>query len=485
MRRRLNKKIHISWFIAWASFGFLVGVVLSIFSWSKAFTDSTWLVTSASLFLFCVIKQKGFFIIAALTAGLFLGLWRGAIEQKALLSYQPLYGKIITLSGKVTEDTSYGPQGDQRMRLGYVKINNQPLPEEIWVSTNSIANIKRGDILKISGVLEKGFGNIPVSMYRAKIIEDTRPYPGDIGIRIRDKFAEGAKKAIPEPEVSLGLGYLVGQRSTLPDSLDQEIKTVGLTHAVVASGYNLTILVAFAAGVFAKKSKFLAVFTSSVMISSFMLITGFSPSMSRAGLVSGLGLLAWYYGRKIHPLVLLPFAAAITALIRPAYVWGDIGWYLSFTAFVGVIVLAPLIHHYFWGNNKKPHKIRLLFIETSSAQLATGAIILLAFHQYSPYALFANLLVLPFVPLAMMFTFIAGLAGLLVPSIAPLVGLPAAIILRYSIRVINYIANLPNAKMEVTFSVIGLIASYMCLIAGAVYLWKKTKHKFRDEPVIS
>jgi competence protein ComEC len=110
---------------------------------------------------------------------------------------------------------------------------------------------------------------------------------------------------------------------------------------------------------------------------------------------------------------------------------------------------------------------------------------LLAFHQYSPYALFANLLVLPFVPLAMMFTFIAGLAGLLVPSIAPLVGLPAAIILRYSIRVINYIANLPNAKMEVTFSVIGLIASYMCLIAGAVYLWKKTKHKFRDEPVIS
>jgi competence protein ComEC len=484
MSNRLKKKIHTSWLIAWLSFGFLVGIALSIFSWSKAFTDSAWLVISASLFIFALIKHRAYFVFFALVAGLFFGLWRGALERQALANYQPYYGKNIAINGKVTQDTSYGPQGDQRIRLGYVKIGNQSLPEEIWVSTTSTIDIKRGDLLKIHGQLNQGFGNIPASMYRARIIKDTRPYPGDIGIRIRDKFAEGTKKAIPEPEASLGLGYLVGQSSTLPENLDQQIKTVGLTHAVVASGYNLTILVTFATGIFTKKSKFLAIFTSSLMISAFMLITGFSPSMSRAGLVSGLGLLAWYYGRKIHPLVLLPFAAAITVIIRPAYIWGDIGWYLSFTAFIGVIILAPLVHHYFWRASKKSHKIRQLFIETISAQLATGAIILLVFHQYSPYALIANLLVLPFVPFAMLFTFFAGLAGLFAPAIATWVGLPATFLLTYSIHVIGYIAGLPNAKTEIIFNVYELILAYAFLLLVVLYLWKITSHKFRDEPTL-
>jgi competence protein ComEC len=481
MQRWLKKRLHISWFIAWTSLGFLVGVALSVFAWSMSFADYAWLIVSASLLVVAITKRLMYLIVFALVAGLILGLWRGAIERHALIDYRPYYGKIVTISGKISEDTSYGPKGDQRMRISNIKLDNQNLAEEVWISTTSTLDIKRGDLVEIRGVLGKGFGNIPASMFRAKLIHAERPYPGDIGRRVRDRFANGVRVAIKEPEASLGVGYLVGQRSTLPQDLDQQIKTVGLTHAVVASGYNLTILVTFACGIFAKKSKYLAVLASSAMISSFMLITGFSPSMSRAGLVSGLSLIAWYYGRKIHPLVLLPFAAAITVVIQPAYIWGDIGWYLSFTAFVGVIVLAPLLQHYFWGVNKKPHMLRQLFVDTISAQIATLPIILFSFHQYSQYALPANLLVLPLVPFAMMLTFIAGLAGLVLPGIAVWFGIAATFILHYMVKIIGFIANLPGAKSEVAFGLPMLVISYIILVLIITSLWLKTKHKFRSD----
>jgi competence protein ComEC len=485
MKRWLSKKIHASWFIAWCSLGFLVGVAFSVYSWSFSFADNAWLIIGASALVIVLIKGSRFLIIIALLAGLIFGLWRGTIERQALVNYKPYYGKNIILSGKISEDTSYGPKGDQRLRLQHIRIENQNLPEEIWISTTSNLDIKRGDIVKIRGLLIEGFGNIPASMYRATVVDVVRPYPGDIARRVRDKFASGVRRAIPEPEASLGLGYLVGQRTSLPESLDQQIKTIGLTHAVVASGYNLTILVTFACGIFAKKSKYLAAMSGGAMILSFMLITGFSPSMSRAGLVSGLSLLAWYYGRKIHPFVLLPFAAAVTVLIRPSYIWGDIGWYLSFSAFIGVIILAPLLQHYFWGVDKKPHTLRQLFIDTISAQAATLPIILLAFHQYSQYALPANLLVLPLVPLAMMLTFVAGMAGLIAPSIASFFGIGATAILSYMVKVIGLIANLPGAKSEVAFSVSALVASYIALVIVVGLLWHKTKHNFRNGNPIS
>jgi competence protein ComEC len=481
MHRWLKKRIHVSWFIAWISLGFLVGVALSIFSWSSTFTDSAWLVISLAIFIIALIKRITALLVLALLAGLVFGLWRGSIERQALVNYEPYFGKTVSLNGKVSEDPSYGPHGDQRMRVSQVKINNKDLPEEAWVSSNMKLEIKRGDLVKFEGKLNKGFGNIPASMFQAKLTRIERRYPGDIGRRMRDKFADAIRIAIPEPQASLGVGYLVGQRSALPENLDNQIKVVGLTHAVVASGYNLTILVAFAAGVFAKKSKYLAALASGLMITGFILITGFSPSMSRAGLVAGLGLIAWYYGRKIHPFIILPFAASITVLLHPAYIWGDIGWYLSFTAFVGVLILAPLLHDYFWGLSKKPHKIRQLFVETTAAQLATAPIILFIFHQYSPYALLANLLVLPLVPLAMLFTFIAGLAGIIVPTFAVWVAMPANAALSYSTHAISYVASLPNAKKEFIISGNIMVASYVLLVLLVIFMKYKTKHNFRQD----
>lgn len=212
-------------------------------------------------------------------------------------------------------------------------------------------------------------------------------------------------------------------------------------------------------------------------------MTGFSPSMTRAGIVTFLCLIAWYYGRNIHPLVLLPFVAAATLLINPSSLWGDIGWYLSFTAFAGVIILAPLVNRYFWGN-KKPGMLREIFVGTACAQIATFPVIAYFFGQFSPLALPANLVILPFVPAAMALVFLAGLGSLIFPAWAQFFGTPANWLLSYMTSVVEWGANLPSAKSELSFGLSALIISYFAIIIITIFIWRKTKFNFYQQNII-
>lgn len=482
MNHFLGAQIHISWLIAWGSVGLLAGIALAaIVSWPIHASQS---LSIATIFMvIAVLRRTHTAVILVICAGMLCGLSRGGAEQQALVAYEPFYGKQVVLKGTVSEDVSLGDKGDTRMQLVAVHIDDQYLPGKVWASTASSLAIKRSDIVTISGVLSEGFGNTPASMFRAEVAAVERPQNADIARDVRDWFADSVRVAIPEPEASLGIGYLVGQRSALPEELDAQLVLLGLTHVVVASGYNLTILVRFTRRSLAKRSKYLATMAASFMIAGFMLITGFSPSMSRAALVTGLSLLAWYFGRRIHPLVVLPFAAAVTAIINPAYVWGDIGWYLSFTAFAGIMILAPLLKRVVFGE-RQPRTIVQVLLETFSAQLATLPIIIFVFGQYSSLALPANALILPFVPLAMLLTFIAGVAGVMMPALAPIMGLPATALLRYMTTVVDKMAAIPGASNELTFSISHLVISYLVLVGVCVLLWRKTRYSFRSENII-
>jgi competence protein ComEC len=487
-----NRVLHVSWHIASLSTGLLAGVVLSAI-FDMSFTASAgWLLAAGGLITMGLSRRTASYTVFFLCAGLVLGLWRGSNEQLALQHYKPFFDKTVEVSGKVNEDTSVGDQGDVRLQLAGIRINGQHLHGKIWVSITpgkKAPVIKRSDTVQLAGKLDEGFGNLAASMSQARLTSLQSTSHNDAALRLRDWFANGIRQAIPEPQASLGSGFLTGQHSNLPSALSDELRVVGLTHAVVASGSNLTVLVGFTRRLFSRASKYTATMAGAFMTAGFIAITGMSPSMSRAGLVTGLSLAAWYYGRRIHPLVLLPFAAAITVSINPSYVWGDIGWYLSFTAFAGVLILAPLLQSYFWSKDYKPNIIMEIFIGTTAAQIATMPVILFSFGTYSSYALIANMLVLPLVPFAMLLTFVSGIAGVglpalvhgagWLPEILHVIGWPATIIMRYMTSVINWIATLPYAQGEITYGGAATAISYLFIILIIAYIWRKTGHNFR------
>ena len=481
----LKRRVHVSWLIAVFCGALVVGVVLAQIE--SGFSSWVWAVSALMAMAFACWRRTVYVVPLIVMAGLVLGLWRGAGDQQLLAVYSQLQGAKITIVGTVSDDPDIGKTGELVLRLADLSApsgtNNHILPGKLWVSAGTKREVKRGDHVTITGVLSEGFGNFAGAMYRATITTVQRPQPGDVAGRVRDWFAEAVRQAVPEPQASLGIGYLVGQRRALPPDLSEALKIAGLTHIVVASGYNLTILVRLARRLFVKVSKYMSALAAGGMIMAFIGVTGMSPSMSRAGLVAGLSLAAWYYGRSFHPLVLLPFAASITVLVDPSFAWNDLGWQLSFAAFGGVMIIAPLMQRYFFGD-KKPGMVRQILGETIGATIATLPILVLAFSQFSNVAIVANLLVLPLVPLAMALTFIAGIGALILPPLAPVIGTPANWLLGYMVQVAEYLAALPWAQTELEINEWVAAAGYGVIIGACLWMWRATKYNLRDTNLV-
>lgn len=479
----IRRRVHTAWLIACASVGFLVGVALVRHIDQTFFAPLPWLLLALLGLGVACWKQRLYVVPLVIVAAALLGLWRGSAERVHIVPYEKLYGLTVQVSGTVNEDVDTGKGGKMALRLGDITIGDQAYGGKLWVAVSTKADIKRGDRVTVEDTLDAGFGNFAGAMYQARLVEAKRPQPGDVARQARDWFADAIRRAVDEPQASLGIGYLVGQKTGLPEDLEKALQIAGLTHIVVASGYNLTILVRFARRSLEKVSKYLSTLFAGSMVAAFVAITGASPSMTRAGLVAGLSLAVWYYGRKFHPLVLLPFAAAVTVMIDPSFMWGDLGWQLSFAAFAGVMVVAPLLQAYFFGT-EKPGTIRQILGETISAQIVTLPILLLAFGTVSNVAVVANLLILPLVPLAMLLTFIAGIGALVLPGLAPLIGQPAEWLLGYMTSTATAISKVPWAQSELVINEWHAVGLYVLIVALCVYMWRVTGMNLRDSSIV-
>jgi competence protein ComEC len=292
---------------------------------------------------------------------------------------------------------------------------------------------------------------------------------------IRRKFDAGAQTALPEPLASFALGLLIGQRATLPADVKQNLLHAGLTHIIAVSGYNLTIILQASGGLLARFSKRLTTTLSLTLIGVFLLLAGSSASIVRAAIVSMLSILAKYYGRSFKPLNLILLAAAVTAWANPVYLWSDVSWYLSFLAFFGVLVVSPLIQKR-WPWSGLNTLIGAVMLESVCAEIMSWPYIVYTFGQMSLIGLPANVLITTLVPLAMLLSLIAGLAGMLVAPLAGWLAWPARMLLNYMLDTARLLADIPHVFIQnLQLPLIGLLGFYGLVFLLGLIIWGKTK----------
>src|SRR6266404_8669704 len=397
------------------------------------FTPHFWLLGLLPLLL--LLRTKNFTsVLLVIILGAGVGLWRGGLYMQHVHQLSSLSGQKVTITAKAASDAVYSAKSQIEFIAGDVRLLNpydRSLTGSFKISGFGLPMVYRGDTVQVTGKLFPMRGANQARIAYAKLTRlrvDNSPLN-----QLTRKFDAGMQSALHEPQASFGLGLLIGQRTTIPQQITAALTAVGLVHIVAVSGYNLTILVR-AVGRLKLGSKYQKLLASLALIGVFILITGFSASIVRAALVSVLSLWAWYYGRRIKPVVLISFAAAVTGLWNPFYVWGDMGWYLSFLAFFGVLVIAPLIAARFFS--RSPKLLTMVLLETLSAEIMTLPLILMTFSQLSIVALIANLLVVPLVPIAMLLSAVAGLFGAFVPQIAGWFALPARLLLTYMLDIV-------------------------------------------------
>lgn len=404
-----------------------------------------------------------------------IGWARGASYAQAAQGYTALAKQQVIIVGRAADDGVYGQRYQLTFPLSHLQVvapERLQLPGSITVSGFGAPSVRRGDMVQVRGQLYPTRGNAQASIsFGTLAVLQSKPSMIDA---LRHRFIAGVESALPEPEASFGLGLLIGQRSTLPPDVAQQLLMVGLTHIIAVSGYNLTIIVLAARRLFGRLSKFQYTAAALALIGLFLLITGSSPSIVRAAVISALSLAAWYYGRTIKPLVLLLVSAAVTALWQPLYVWGNVSWYLSFLAFFGVLVLAPLVKTRLFGNAKTLGLLGAVLLESLCAEAMTMPYVLHIFGQFSTVALPANMLVAALIPLAMLLTLAAGVAGMVLPALAGWLAWPASALLTYMLDVVKLLSRLPHAFLQhLAFSLSAMLLSYAALGFVCLILWGK------------
>lgn len=418
-------------------------------------------------------------LVVVVSAGA-AGMWRGLTVSGDLHIYQQLYGQQVTVRGKIFDDPSYDKNKRLDFKLVDCVINGRKVRGV--VRTKALGgSFHRGNTVEVQGKLADGYGNYQATLYYVSPrLVDAHDGPIEA---LRRRFFASVASSVPDPQASLGLGFVVGLTSYLPDTLQEQLRALALTHVVVASGYNLTILLRIVRRLVARHSKRLACAGGTGFMVLMVALTGASPSVIRAAVVTCLSLAAWYYGRRVHPVVILLLGAVITATANPLYVWHDLGWWLSFVSFAGVLLLAPLLQRAICGV-KQPNMLLQIAIETSAAQLATTPMMIGIFGSLSILGLAANILVVPFVPIAMAATAAVGFIGMFMAGLAAWLGLLANWIIRYMVYIINNFGGIPWAAVGIHVSAGTMMAMYIGLVALGTIIYRRSGHSYVTQPNI-
>ncbi|HVO86643.1 MAG TPA: ComEC/Rec2 family competence protein [Candidatus Binatia bacterium] len=427
------------------------------------------------IFLFCLpfLKHKNrLSLVLVILLGLGLGLWRGSLYMQKLSELKALTDQQVTVEVTSTSDAIYAAQSQLQFTANHallIQPYRQDLAGSFKISGFGVPMVYRGDRVLVSAKLypTRGSNQAWMSYAQLQVIGTSNSWIN----RLTRTFTTGMENALPEPQASFGLGLLIGQRTNLPPQIIAELTMVGLIHIVAVSGYNLTILVRGSQRL-RINSKYQRTLISLSLIIGFVLVTGFSASIVRAAVVSILSLWAWYYGRDLKPLVIIAFTAAVTGLFNPFYVWGDLGWYLSFLAFFGVLIVAPLITARL---ARPPKLLTSVLIETLCAELMTLPLIMMSFGQLSLIGLLANLLIVPLVPWAMLFSAVAAAAGALIPELAGWIAWPANLLLTYMLDLVHLLASIPSIFLRVAIDPTLMISLYALLVTIIIIGHKKLK----------
>ena len=496
----LKIKIHISWLLSAMFAGSLVGLIIA--KVCSVIISPPIVALAIVMLIASLISRRRLMVPFMIIAGVIIGLARGGAVEAELNQYDQFVGDEAVIKGELVEDAKL----DGSRLVGGLKditvvLNEQTLDVvgKVWFSVDGVdRTLKRHDQIVIQGLMDNGFGNYAATIQSGKIVAvdgDNRTQIDEV----RDTF-NGALSQVVEPDkLGLAMGILTGQQTNISTATEDVFAAASLTHILVASGYNLTVLVRFVRRLLAKRSRLVALILSSTVVVLFAMVTGSSASMNRALIVSLTSLALWYVGRKIHPVVMLLAIAALTAMLDPTMIWGDLGWYLSFASFAAVIIVAPLLMDLLGGldgavNDSQSVRQRIksivssvkqVAVETISVQLITTPLILLFMSNTSLTGLITNIIVLPILPLTMLATFVAGLSSIVLPmSIAGIVAVPSNLLLGIVSGIASWGSDLPGNNIEYQPTLVAVAGYYTILLVTMVVIKLWTGHDYRGDNVI-
>ncbi|HJQ28639.1 MAG TPA: ComEC/Rec2 family competence protein [Rubrobacter sp.] len=254
-------------------------------------------------------------------------------------------------------------------------------------------------------------------------------------------------------EAAVVRGMVLGDRSLMPEELEEAFQRSGVTHVLAISGQHVAILAAviyFILRFFAIPSGIRSGVTMG-LIWLYILVAGAPPSAIRAGVAATFVLAAQVFGRQVSALHFMTTMLAVVLAYNPQLVYST-GFQLSVVAVFGILLLTKslksLVERTLLGPFRRPPEQLANLISVSlAAQIATSPIVAATFDQVAVVGVLTNLIAVPLSGPILVLGLLGSLAGNVTPLLAYPLNACNGFLVTILIRVAQASSSLPFASI--------------------------------------
>ena len=289
----------------------------------------------------------------------------------------------------------------------------------------------------------------------------------------RHQLAASIAAAVPEPQAALGQATLLGLRRNIPADLTEAFRRTGTAHLLAISGLHVGILLSIslsASAAMLGRKHHLHLIAPLLVIWVYGLLSGMSPSATRACIMGSVYLASLAFGRQRGSLAPIGCAAAVMVAVSPPVIY-SISFQLSFAAIAGIAAysdtfgdrLRSFIERLVgrWSILHAPlTAISSLAGMSVAATIATLPLVAFHFERVSTLGIPASVLTLPALPFLIVGSAGTALTGLANTTFAIPFGWLAWGAGKYLTGAVTLFAEVPGASIDIGGLTGAAIAGY-------------------------
>jgi competence protein ComEC len=307
---------------------------------------------------------------------------------------------------------------------------------------------------------ERGFD---AQLERATIV--TRHPPSRCGLRCTLARAHAwalasLRDRLGEPAASVVAGELWGERAGLPPDLRAQFQETGTVHVLVTAGLHLGVVAAVVVALLSLLAlpRAWTCATAIACVWAFVVWSGVQLPAMRAACMASAALAARACGRATISWNALAVAGIVIAVLRPESV-ATPSFALSFSCVGAIFACAPMLERVIEDHVALPSWMRESIVLSIATQIGTWPLTAAVFLQFSPYAVLANLAVVPCVGVSIVLGALT-LALAWLPALAQAAANLDGWVVAWMIAVVRTIGSLPDSAIPTTPAPAWCIATY-------------------------
>ena len=336
---------------------FVTMLVLSRFGYEKAVIILP-LILLAVFFVYLKKNKLKFFAVFAASV-LCASFIFTASEVSFRTDEQYFSGKSMSVEG-VLYERPFTKDNTHRMYVLTDKINGENVNIKILVNSPSIpenaelySKVKfKANLYKVSSYDDgatNSFKANKICLTGSVLHNSLNVYENDDKpilyyiLSFRYKLLDTIENLLPNDIGGFLAGITMGDKSLMSDELVEKFRITGMSHVLVVSGLHVAIWSGFVYWVLRRfLSKSFSAIISIILIVFFIVFTGFTPSVIRAGGMMAIYYLGIIFHEKPDSLNSLGISALILTLLSPFSVY-NVGTVFSFSSVFGILLMNEYV----------------------------------------------------------------------------------------------------------------------------------------------